>query len=76
MQHLNKMAVNNIKTMIIFVVQRSDAKSFQPKWSRDPEFAKALLNAYNNGVLVKVIKADIQKNKIIYCGEIPFKLNQ
>jgi len=60
----------------LFVVQRSDAKIFKPQWERDPKFAEALLKAYNNGVNIKVIQADVQKTKMVYCGELPFKIEQ
>jgi|TARA_B110000467_G_scaffold94196_1_gene85118 sugar fermentation stimulation protein A len=73
-EHLAEMTKNGIDCLLLFVVQRSDAKKFQPQWERDPKFSKALLNAYNDGLNVKVIQADIQKSKIIFCGELPFSL--
>ena len=60
--------------MVLFVVQRSDANIFQPQWERDPKFAKALLKAHSDGLKIKVIQADVQKTKMVYCGELPFNL--
>ena len=73
-EHLREMTKNSIDCMVLFVVQRSDANCFQSHWERDPQFSEALLNAYNDGLKIKVIQADIQKTKIVYCGELPFYL--
>jgi len=73
-EHLAEMTKDGMDCMVLFVVQRSDAKIFQPHWERDSKFAGALLNAYNDGLKIKVIQADIQKTKMVYCGELPFKL--
>jgi len=75
-EHLAEMTKDGIDCMVLFVVQRSDAKIFKPQWERDPKFAEALLKAYNNGVNIKVIQADVQKNKMVYCGELPFQVEQ
>ena len=75
-EHLAEMTKDGIDCMILFVVQRSDAKIFKPQWERDPKFAEGLLNAYNNGDNIKVIQADVQKTKMVYCGELPFKIEQ
>ena len=73
-EHLAEMTKDGIDCMVLFVVQRSDAKIFQPQWERDSKFSEALLNAYNDGLKIKVVKADIQKTKMVYCGELPFNL--
>ena len=73
-EHLAEMTKDGIDCMVLFVVQRSDAKIFHPQWERDPKFSEALLNAYNDGLKIKVIQADMQKTKMVYCGELPFNL--
>jgi sugar fermentation stimulation protein A len=73
-EHLAEMTKDGIDCMVLFVVQRSDAIFFQPQWKRDPKFAEALLKAHNDGLNIKVIQADIQKSKMVFCGELPFKL--
>ena len=61
-----------MECMVLFVVQRPDATIFQPQWERDPQFSEALLKAYNGGVKIKVIQTEMQKNKMVYFGELPF----
>ena len=73
-EHLAQMTKDGIDCMVLFVVQRSDAKIFHPQWKRDPKFSEALLNAYNDGLKIKVIQAHIQKTKMVYCGELSFNL--
>ena len=73
-EHLSQMLDNNLLTMVLFVVQRSDALFFKPQWERDPKFCNALLKASKNGVLIKVIKMEMTKKSLIYRGEIPYEL--
>ena len=73
-EHLSQMIDNNLLTMVLFVVQRSDAISFKPQWERDPKFCNALLKASKKGVLIKVIKMEMTKKSLIYRGEIPYEL--
>jgi len=73
-ESLTKMTKDGINCMVLFVVQRPDAKFFKPQWERDPKFAKALLKAYDNGVNIKVIQSEIKKDKIVYRGELPFQI--
>ena len=73
-EHLAKMTKDGVECMVLFVVQRPDAKIFQPQWERDPQFSEALLKAYNDGIKVKVIQAEMQKTKMVYFGELPFTL--
>jgi len=75
-QHLGALAKEGLNTMILFVVQRSDAICFQPQWDRDPKFANALYNAWKNGLQVRVIKMGMSKKTLSYLGEIPFYLNR
>ena len=74
-QHLGKMAAEGLNTMVLFVVQRHDADSFQPQWDRDPKFARALLKSWENGLQVRVIKMKMTKEALYYLGEIPYKLS-
>ena len=74
--HLMQMATNGLDVMIIFVVQRPDAKSFQPEWERDPEFSKTLLKYAQNGLPIHIIKMKMTKNNLQYLGEIPYQLNK
>ena len=73
---LGKLSENGEKTMVLFVIQRSDAKQFEPHWNIDPKFSNSLYESWNKGMEVKVINMKMTKNKIYYKGEIPFNLNK
>ena len=75
-QHLGEMASQGLQTMVLFVVQRPDEKSFQPQWERDPKFGSALLNAWKKGLHIKVIRMKMTPCSIHYLGEIPFQINK
>ena len=64
----------DLETMVLFVIQRPDADHFEPQWERDPQFSKALLDASNKGVHIKVIKMKMTPQSLIYLGEVPYKL--
>ena len=73
-EHLGEMAELGLHTMVLFVVQRDDATSFQPQWERDPKFGSTLFAAWEKGLDVRVIHMKMTLNKIHYLGELPFKL--
>jgi len=73
-EHLSNLNSQNLKTMVLFVIQRPDADSFEPQWERDPKFSNALLKASKNGVCIKAIKMKMTEKTLIYMGEIPHKL--
>ena len=72
---LGKMAEEGLTTMVLFVVQRHDAKLFQPQWERDSKFGFALYDAWQKGLSVRVIHMKMTPYNIQYLGEIPFELN-
>ena len=74
-EHLGAMAEKGICTMVLFVVQRPDAKLFQPQWERDPKFGFSLHKAWQKGLEVRVIHMKMTPNNLLYLGELPFNLN-
>ena len=75
MELLGKMSEIGISTMVLFVVQRHDAKLFQPQWERDSKFGFSLYEAWQKGLNVRVIHMKMTVNSIHYLGELPFELN-
>ena len=75
-EHLGEMVGKGLRTMVLFVVQRHDAKLFQPQWERDPKFGVALFEAWQKGLDVRVIHMKMTTSKIHYLGELPSKLKQ
>lgn len=49
--------------VLIFVIQRDDARIFGPKEDTDPDFAAALKEAKERGVIIKVFKNKIRVDK-------------
>jgi len=41
-----------LKSAVLFLIMREDALEFSPNYRMDPDFSRALLDAYQNGVLV------------------------
>ena len=74
-EHLGEMALDGMRTMVLFVVQRHDAKLFQPQWERDPKFGYALFKAWQRGLEVRVIHLKMTRSELQYLGEIPAELN-
>lgn len=52
LKSLTKLAKDNIKSSILFLISRTDGKSFSPAKAIDPEYARLLLEAVNSGVSV------------------------
>ena len=72
---LAQMSKDGVKTGILFVCQRSDAKLFRPMWDRDPKFSESLLAAEKAGVQINVITAIVLPGSISYNKEIPYDLS-
>jgi len=68
---LKQLAVAGYGAGILFVCQRPDAHMFQPMIDRDPVFAKALFDAYNQGVKIWCITLNVKKTEITFKKEIP-----
>tara|TARA_B100000029_G_C17291833_1_gene857268 strand:- start:7 stop:738 length:732 start_codon:yes stop_codon:yes gene_type:complete len=73
-QKLQALVETGFQAGVLFVVQRSDASSFQPMWKRDPKFGTALINAHKAGVHVWCITTRISKTNMTYKEEIPVNL--
>ncbi|GAB6078212.1 DNA/RNA nuclease SfsA [Hydrogenobaculum acidophilum] len=59
------------KPMIVFVVQRPDAKVFKPNEETDPAFSKALKEAKDIGIDILCVDCYTSENEIFIKGEIP-----
>lgn len=55
---------------IFFIIQRNDAEKFTPNRELDPDFSKALEKAYKEGVVVKAMICQVNKEKISLSKEI------
>ena len=62
------------RSVMFFLVQRTDAKLFKPADSIDPEYGKALRRAHKKGVEILVYDVAIDLEKIYINQKIPFQL--
>lgn len=59
---------------VLFIVQRSDAKSFEPHWDRDPVFAEALKEAVLQGLELYVYTTYLKPDSMTLGSLIPYNL--
>lgn len=59
---------------VVFVVQRPDARRFQPHADADPQFAIALRQAAAAGVAIRAFTCQVSRREITIADEIPVGL--
>lgn len=74
--HLAESIKSGRSAAVLFIVQRSDALSFEPHWGRDPQFAKALEHSVKNGVELVVYTTKLKPDSMTLRSSIPYKLEQ
>jgi sugar fermentation stimulation protein A len=72
-KHLREMTalVPNARAVMIYFINRSDADSFAPGDSRDPEYGRLLRRAIAAGVEVLPCRFDVTPEGIRYLGLVP-----
>ena len=65
LNHLSAKVGEGYEAYVIFVVQMREAKYFTPNESRHPDFAAALRNAKNHGVIPLAITSIVTENSIV-----------
>ncbi len=73
-RHLAQLAREGYSAMILFVIQRDDARLFTPMWDRDPDVGRALNEAREAGVAIHAIKIAVTPETFTYAGEVPVDL--
>jgi sugar fermentation stimulation protein A len=63
-----------MRAIVIFVIQRPDAKAFSPNDSMDPDFGLALRVAMAKGVEVYAYKCKVTKTGITITEKVPVKI--
>ncbi|MBC8376923.1 MAG: DNA/RNA nuclease SfsA [FCB group bacterium] len=72
--HLAESIAPERSAAVLFIVQRSDALSFEPHWGRDPEFAQALQDSVRDGVELVVYTTKLKPDSITLKSSIPYIL--
>ncbi len=63
------------RTVLVFTVQRSDGEIFSPAWDIDPDYSRALMDAYGQGVEIIPLSFSVTPQGVRYDGVLPFELN-
>ncbi len=63
-----------IRAVMFYVIQRQDIESFSPAKDIDPNYAKGLKEAYENGVEIIPYMANVTPEGIELLKEVPFEL--
>lgn len=71
---LSKLAERGEKCYMLFVVQRPDARAFEPFREVDPKFADALKEAAEKGVKVMAISTEFRPPNLYLCKNLPVKI--
>ena len=72
--HLAESITPERSAAVLFIVQRSDALSFEPHWGRDPEFAQALQSSIENGVELVIYTTHLKPDSMTLGRAIPYTL--
>lgn len=67
---------HGIRAVMVYVIQRTDVDTFGPAWDIDPDYAKTLVIATNNGVEIIPLIAKVLPTKIEISHGINFDLNK
>lgn len=73
-KHLAELARTGHHAMVLFVIQRDDARLFRPMWDRDPELGRALQEAAEAGVAIRAISMSVTPRSFTYRSEVPVDL--
>ncbi|MEM0096582.1 MAG: DNA/RNA nuclease SfsA [Candidatus Bathyarchaeia archaeon] len=71
---LAKALNEGFRAAVLFIIQRSDAKIFQPNDETDPKFGKVLREAVKSGVEVYAYMAIFAGNRIVLNGKVEVRL--
>jgi sugar fermentation stimulation protein A len=71
---LTEMVNQGHRSVMFYVIQRSDGSIFKPALHIDPKYTKALQDAYSNGVEIMVYQTSVSPESITITHEIPYEL--
>ncbi len=73
-RHLAELKREGKNTAVFFLIQREDARAFEPHWERDPVFAEELQKAVAAGVELKVYTSRLSPGWMSLGEEVPVNL--
>lgn len=75
LETLVKIKERGERAVMIYIIQRKDISLFGPAWDIDRNYSKSLLKAYNKGVEIIPLMANIAPQSIELEAEIPIDLS-
>jgi sugar fermentation stimulation protein A len=72
LKELIKIRKLGFRSVILFIIQRTDVEFFAPAWSIDPEYGKLLVEAFETGVEIIPFQVLVTPQSIQPLRELPF----
>jgi sugar fermentation stimulation protein A len=72
LKELIKIRKLGFRSIILFIIQRTDVAFFAPAWSIDPEYGNLLVEAYETGVEIIPFQVLVTPQSIQPLRELPF----
>lgn len=63
-----------MRAVMLYIIQRMDVDIFGPAWDIDPEYSRTLVTAFENGVEIIPVIADVTPTEIKLIKELTFNL--
>ena len=73
-EELTALAAGGGRAMVLFIIQRRDARRFQPNTETDPAFARALAEAAEVGVIVRAHTCRVTTKEIVLGRSVPVEV--
>ncbi len=71
LRELERLCTDEVRTAVLFCVQRADGKCFRPAYEIDPTYADTLRAVQAKGVYVLAYRAQVQPDSVTITGKIP-----
>ena len=73
-EELNEIKESGLRSAMVYIIQREDAKSFSPASDIDPEYARLLKLAHKAGVEIYPYQCRINTSEVKVYKKLPFTL--
>ena len=74
--HLADSINDKRSSAVLFIVQRSDANSFEPHWERDPFFAQTLASSVEKGLELLIYTSHVEADGVTLGKSLPYNLDK
>ena len=77
LKHLNtliRLKKEGYRAVMLYIIQRNDVQIFAPAKDIDPDYAKALKQAHNNGVEIFPVQVKVSPEEIVINKILPYEL--